>query len=362
MSAYGNRLDEIDTPALWVDLEIMQRNVEVISKYLKLSNVNWRPHTKGIKIPSIAQELVHAGAIGITCSKLSEAEVMADGGIKDILIANEIVGDLKARRLVKLRKQADVMVCLDSYENARAISNAAVDAGLKLRVLVELDTGMGRCGVQPGQSAVEFVRQIHGLLGLDFAGLMSWEGHTAKIDDEEQKRKSIQDSVGKLVETAEMCRAAGLSVKIVSCGGTGTYRITAGIPGITEVQAGGGIFGDVTYQKWGAGVDCSLFILATVISIPAPGRAVIDAGRKAMNIEYSYPEPRDLKSGHFQKFSAEHAVINYDPDVDKINLGDKINLVVGYGDLTMFLHDVLYGVRNNRIQQKWDILGRGKIT
>jgi D-serine deaminase-like pyridoxal phosphate-dependent protein len=362
MRAYGNYLDEIDTPALWVDLDIMQSNVEVISKYLGEFNVNWRPHTKGIKIPAIAHELIRSGAIGITCSKLSEAEVMAAGGIRDILIANQIVGDLKIRRLVNLRKDADVMVCLDSCENAREISKTARDAGVKLRVLVELDTGMGRCGIKPGQSAVEFVRRVHELSGLDFAGLMSWEGHTARIDDEELKRKNILDSVGKLVETADLCRDAGFEVKNVSCGGTGTYRITAGIPGITEIQAGGGIFGDVTYRKWGAGVDCSLFILATVISIPEPGRAIIDAGRKAMNIEYSFPEPRDLKTAYFQKFSAEHAVLNYDPAVDKIEIGDKINFIVGYGDLTMFLHDVLYGVRNNRIQQEWEILGRGKIT
>jgi D-serine deaminase-like pyridoxal phosphate-dependent protein len=362
MPANRNYLDEIDTPALWVDLDIMQSNVEVISSYLRKFNVNWRPHTKGIKIPAIAHELIQNGAIGITCSKLSEAEVMAAGGIKDILIANEIIGDLKISRLVKLRKNADVMVCLDSYENAAEISGAASNAGVKVRVLVELDTGMGRCGIKPGRTAVEFVKHVHDLPGLDFTGLMSWEGHAAKINDEELKMESIQESVGKLVQTCELCREAGFGIKIVSCGGTGTYRITASIPGITEIQAGGGIFGDVTYRKWGAGVECSLFILATVISIPEPGRAVIDAGRKAMNIEYSLPEPRSLKTANFQKFSAEHAVIQYDPGIDKIKIGDKINFIVGYGDLTMFLHDVLYGVRNNRIQQKWEVLGRGKIT
>jgi len=362
MSVYGNFLDEIDTPALWVDLDVMQSNVETISQFLRMNNVNWRPHTKGIKIPAIAHELIQAGAIGITCSKLSEAEVMAAGGIKDILIANEIVGDLKLRRLVSLRRQADVMVCLDSHENAQAISSAAVDAGVKIRVLVELDTGMGRCGIKPGQSAVVFVEQVQELPGLNFAGLMSWEGHTAKIEVEDLKNKSIHESVGQLVHTADMCRSAGVPVQIVSCGGTGTYRITASIPGITEVQAGGGIFGDVTYQKWGAGVNCSLFILATVISNPEPGKAIIDAGRKAMNIEYSFPEPRGLRTASFQKFSAEHAVVTYDPAVDNLKIGDKINFIVGYGDLTIFLHDILYGIRNNRIQQKWDILGRGKIT
>ena len=339
----------------------MQKNIETIADFLARNQVNWRPHTKGIKIPAIAHKLLAAGAIGMTCSKLSEAEVMAFGGIKDILIASEIVGITKINRLAHLRKHADVMVCVDDLDNAAEVSQVALEHGVVIRVLVELDTGMRRCGLKPGPAVVDFVLQILKLPGISFAGLMSWEGHTPKIEDPEEKRKSIEQSIQSLTDIANQCREAGIPVKIVSCGGTGTFRTSATLPGVTEIEAGGGIFGDVTYRKWGSGLICTLFVLATVISHPEPDRIVIDAGRKSMNFEYSIPQSVELKSATFLKYSAEHSVLTIDPAVDRVKIGDKLNFIVGYGDLTVCLHDQLYGVRNGLLEVRWDITGRGKI-
>lgn len=361
MSLIGKGFDQLDTPALWVDLDLLDKNIAALASYFRQAQVGWRPHTKGIKIPAIAHQLIASGALGITCAKLSEAEVMAAAGIRDILVANQVVGEIKISRLVQMRHHSNVMAAVDHMENARQISRAALNAGVKVRLLVELDSGMQRCGVKPGPTAVQFACQVAELPGVEFAGFMAWEGHVVKIEDPIEKKAMTEKSVGSLVATAELCRQAGLEVAIVSCGGTGSFHTTAHIPGVTEIQAGGGIFGDVTYRRWRAGMDCALFILSTVISCPVPGRAVVDAGRKAMNIEYSMPEPLYLPGVELKGCSAEHGILALDAHAPPLNVGDRINFIVGYEDLTLFLHDRLVGMRNNTVEIIWDIQGRGKL-
>jgi D-serine deaminase-like pyridoxal phosphate-dependent protein len=362
MTMIGGNLLELDTPVLWVDLDVMEHNIQRLSNYIKDAGVSWRPHTKGIKIPAIAHKLIDAGAIGITCSKLSEAEVMAAGGIKDILIANEVVGEQKITRLVNIQHHSDVMVAVDDLDNARQISSAAQQAGVKVRVLLELDSGMQRSGLLPGQSAADFVRQLVLLPGLDFAGLMAWEGHVCKINDPQEKKREAEKAVLSLVHTADLCRKEGIEVRIVSCGGTGSFRISSHVPGVTEIQAGGGIFGDLTYKRWGFDMECGLFVLATINSHTIPERAVINAGRKAINSEYSIPEVVDIPEAKLVRFSAEHGVLDLEGKAQFLKVGDKINLYVGYEDLTMFLYDQLIGVRKGKVEIVWDILGRGKLS
>lgn len=361
MSLIGKELEQLDTPSLWVDLDLMEKNIETMASFIRQAGVNWRPHTKGIKIPAIAHKMIVAGAIGVTCAKISEAEVMAAAGIRDILVANQVVTETKISRLVHLRRQADVMAAVDNLENAREISRAAVQEGIKIRLLVELDAGMQRCGLTPGPSAVDFACRVAELPGVDFAGFMAWEGHVVKIEDPLEKKVETEKAIGSLVATAALCQEAGLGVPIVSCGGTGSFRITALIPGVTEVQAGGGIFGDVTYRRRGAGTECALFVLSTVISCPAPSRAVVDAGRKAMNVEYSMPEPVNLPGVLLKGVSAEHGILGLEPEAAPIKIGDMLNFIVGYGDLTVFLHDRLFGLRKNKVEAIWDIQGRGKL-
>lgn len=361
-SIIGKPLDQVDTPALWVDLDLMEQNIQQLAGYMKAAGVGWRPHTKGIKIPAIAHKLIEAGALGITCAKLGEAEVMANAGIHDILIANQIVGEIKVRRLANLRRQADVIVAVDDLSNVHEIAHIACEYGVKIRVVIEINSGMNRCGLAPGQPVLDFAKQIRNLPGIELAGLMAWEGHVVQISDPKEKLKKTQQAVSSLVETARLCRTAGFPIPIVSCGGTGSYTISAHIPGVTEIQAGGGIFGDITYRGWGAGTECSLFIHTTVVSHPTVERAVVDAGRKTMSSEHNMPEVKDIPGAKLTGLSAEHGTLALEPPATALCVGDKINFIVGYGDFTVFMHDRLYGVRRGRVEVVWDIQGRGKLT
>ena len=353
---------ELDTPALLVDLPAMGRNIERLARACRDAGVGWRPHTKAIKVPALAHKLLAAGAHGITCAKLGEAEVMAAAGIRDILIANQIVGPQKITRLVNLLRHADVIVAVDDEVNVRALSAAAVEKGVRLRVVVEVDVGMGRAGTQPGEATVALGRLVHGCPGLEFTGLMGWEGHATVVGDPVEKRKAITHAVGLLTASAARCREADLPVRIVSCGGTGTYAVTARLPGITEIQAGGGILGDVLYrERMGADPEFALTILATVSSRPTATRIICDAGKKTMSSDAAPPRPLGIDHVKHVHLSAEHARIELERPDTALQVGDKVEFVAGYSDTTVFLHDELYGTREDRVEIVWPILGRGKL-
>src|SRR3954470_17691701 len=196
----------IDTPALFVDLDILEQNIARIAGACRKGGINWRPHTKGIKVPQIARLLIAGGAAGITCAKLGEAEVMAAHGFSDILIANQIVGPQKIARLVALRRNCDVMVAVDNRENVTAIAEAARAAGVTVRLVIEVDMGMKRAGVEPGEACVALAQYIAAQEGVRFAGLMGWEGQTAGIADPAAKAAAVTAAVATIVRTAELCR------------------------------------------------------------------------------------------------------------------------------------------------------------
>ncbi len=359
----GRPIRDLDTPILLVDLDKLERNIAKMRQVIIAeAGIGWRPHTKGIKIPAIAHKLLQAGAHGVTCAKLSEAEVMAAAGIRDILIANEVVGHAKITRLVHLVRHADVIVAVDCEAHVKALDAAAQAAKTRLRVVVEVNIAMNRAGVEPGEPVVSLAKQVATCRGLRFAGLMGWEGgRLAEIPEPTEKRNKIEAAVSLLTASAERCRAAGLTVEIVSCGGTGTYWMTAKVPGVTEVQAGGGIFCDVHYRRdYGVQHEYALSILTTVISRPTPTRIVCDAGWKAMARFPALPEPLDVGEVKSLNLSAEHATIELATPRSIPGVGDRVEFVAGYSDSTVFLHDDLYGVRNGRLEVIWPILGRGK--
>jgi len=358
----GQEKAALDTPALWVDLDILESNIQQLAEFFKEAGVAWRPHTKGNKVPAIAHKLLDAGAIGVTCAKLGEAEVMAAAGIKDILVANQVVGPIKIARLVNLRRSADVMVAVDNLENVREISDAARNAGVVVRVLIEVNSGMNRAGLEPGEPVVRFAQEIRDLSGIDLAGVMAWEGHAVAVVDPDEKLQMVNKAVNSLVRSAEMCREAGLEMPIVSCGGSGTYGITAHIPGVTEMQAGGAIFSDVAYRTWGAKTTPSLFIHAIVTSRASATCAVVDAGRKTMNGDTAMPEARDVPGVTVSGLSAEHGGLELSGPEVPLKVGDRLDFIVGYGDNTVYLHDTLYGIRNGIVEAAWPILARGKLT
>ena len=362
MTEIGLVKTALDTPVLWVDLDDLEQNITTLAAHFKQASTQWRPHIKGIKIPAIAHKLIQAGAIGVTCAKLGEAEVMAAGGICDILLANQIVGEQKLSRLAHLQHQAHVKVAVDSEANVLAMGQAATKAGVEIGVLVEVDTGMNRAGVEPGEKTVALSQRIHKTAGLRYMGVMAWEGHTAGIADATEKQEKVEQAVSQLAYTAELCRMAGLPVEIVSGGGTGTYKISPFLKGLTEIQAGGAIFNDVTYSSWGVDTTPCLYVRARVVSHPQPLRVIIDAGFKALpSWTDNKPVPVDLPHFVSLRSSAEHGTITLSQAIPELKIGDCFDFIVGYTDMTLFLHDDLYGIRQGVVEAIWPIQGRGKL-
>lgn len=358
----GESRHAVDTPALFVDLDVLDANIARMADTCRRYGVGWRPHTKGIKTPEIARRLIAAGAMGVTCAKLGEAEVMADAGIHDILIANQIVGSTKIARLMDLRRRADVIVGIDDAANVAGLAAAARRAGLRLRVVIEVDIGMQRAGVASVDACAALARSVAGEDGLQFAGVMGWEAHAAAVLDPRQKADAVAAAVQTLTLCATRCRSEGLRVDIVSCGGTGTYWVSAAQPGVTEIQAGGGVFGDVHYRHdYGVDHPFALTLMATVISRPTFSRIVCDAGKKAMSGDTALPAPIGIGATRLIRLAAEHVTIELEAPSEVPRSGDHLEFVVGYGDTTVHLHDILYGTRGDSIEAVWPILGRGKM-
>lgn len=361
MGEIGLHKTELDTPVLWVDLDRLDSNIETLAKHFQRAGVNWRPHVKGIKVPAIAHKVLKAGAIGLTCAKLGEAEVMAAAGVEDLLIANQVVGPKKIARLVNLRRQVDVKVLVDNQANVVELGRAATAKGVELGVLVEVNTGMDRAGVAPGQPVVDLACRANETPGLRFLGVMTWEGHALRFEDVEQKRQAIEEAISALTDSAQLCRDAGLSVPIVSCGGSGTYRVTPFLPGITEIEAGGAIFCDATYQRWGVETDPALFVRSIVTSRPASDRIIFDVGFKALPRWIGPGKPVGLSGVKSIAMSAEHGIVTLDGPNEQVQIGDVFDFIVGYGDSTVFLYDYLYGIREEVVEAIWPIQARGKL-
>jgi D-serine deaminase-like pyridoxal phosphate-dependent protein len=357
----GCPLSEIDTPALVIDLDALDHNIATMAADITARGAQWRPHSKANKTPAIVHKELRAGAIGVTCAKVSEAEVMAANGIRDILIANQVVGPTKTRRLAWLAREADVIVAVDNPDNVRELNGAAGQAGSKPRVLIEVNTGMERCGVLPCEPTVELAKLVDSMPNLRFAGVMAWEGHAMGIKDLAAREAEIKRACGSLVDTANACRAAGLDVQIVSAGGTGTYLISAGVEGITEVQAGGGIFGDSTYRDLGANVIPALSIMATVTSRPTLEKVMIDAGRKSLDPSARQPKVEGIETVGDMSVAAEHGRFTLATPSETPRVGDRVRLLSGYSDQMNHLHEYFIGVRNGTVAAVWPILGRGRL-
>jgi len=361
--AVGMSKWDLETPAMVLDLDAMEANILHLAQFMRQNGKNWRPHAKAHKTPAIAHKQIEAGAIGITCAKLGEAEVMVASGIKDILIGNQVVGRSKVARLAALQKHADVKSAVDSLYNVQEISQAAVEKGVKVPVVIEVNSGLNRAGLKPGPPVLDLARVIVTLPGLTFKGLFTWEGFALREKDLEKRAQLIHSAMKKMVDTKETLENAGIPVPIVSAGGTGTYIISAKYPGITEIEAGGGCFMDMTYSdKFGnvGPLKYALTILATVVSRPAPDRAVCDAGRKAMSSQMMMPKVVNAPGVQLGWLSAEHGTLELAGEEVKLEVGDKLEFIPGYSDNTMYLHDRVYGVRSGRVEVAWPILARGR--
>ena len=357
----GHGKAALDTPALLVDLDVMEANIAAIAAGCREHGVQWRPHIKGQKTIGILQKELAAGATGVTCAKLGEAEVMAAAGIRNILIANQIVGSIKVRRLIDLLDLADPIVAVDSLVNIDELDQAARARDKRLPVVIEVDIGMKRAGVGPGAPVLALAQAIAERPGLVFRGVTGWESQAVTIADPVEKEATIAAAVGLLTASAEACRRAGLAVDIVSCGGTGTFPYCARQPGVTEVQVGGAIFSDMHYRThYHVDYPCALTLLATVTSRPTPTRIVLDAGKKTMSGDAAMPQPIDLPDVRHMRLSAEHTTIELESPSETPRIGDRLEFIVGYSDTTVHLHEEIVGIRRGRIEAIWPVAARGR--
>ncbi len=349
---------DIDTPALLIDLDKMESNIRKMADFFRDKPASVRPHFKTPKCTRIALAQLAAGAKGITCAKVSEAEVLAGAGVKDILIANQVVGRYKIGRLLDLVSVAEVKVACDSEANIRELSEAAAARGVELGILIEVNVGLPRCGVSPDR-AVELAKLVDSLPGLRLRGVMGYEGHVVAVEDRDPREEGAKKSMSILIEGKEKIEAAGLPVEMVSAGGTGTYDISGVYPGVTEVQAGSYVMMDSKYAKLGLGFEKAVTVLSQVISWPVENMIIIDAGIKAMTYEFGWPELVGVENTRLAFLSEEHGHLLVEGEAPGLKVGDKVELYPSHICTTVNLHDRLYACRGDRVEAVWPIDARG---
>ena len=353
----GQSVDELDTPQLLVDLDIVDANLKRLFDACRQRDVAVRVHFKSLKCSGLAKYIAAAGANGFLCAKLCEAEVLADAGLTDIYIANEIIGPLKLRRLAELARRAQVRVCVDSADNIEQMGKAARQAEATLGVLVEVDIGMSRCGVAPGEDALALARQIKSTPGLRFLGLQGYDGHLQMLADVNERKAKCLEGLEKLVGTRQLIERAGIPVEVVTGAGTGTWEFVSSFPGITEIQPGSFVLMDCAYHAIRPEFGCSLSILATVIS-RKPGQYVLDAGSKAISRDFGTPVIKDRPQERVLKLSEEHTRV--ETDSPGIPVGERREVLPAHCCATMNLHRQCVAVRKGRIEALWPIEASGR--
>src|SRR5215469_1094749 len=314
----GAPFSEIDTPALLIDLDAFERNLDAMANEGRRLGVRLRPHAKTHKSPVIAAMQIARGAVGVCCQKVSEAEVLVAGGIADVLISNEVLGAPKLERVARLARQARIGVCADHPKAVEALAAAATRAGSHIEVLTEIDVGGRRCGVAPGAAAVELAAKIASFPSLSFAGLQAYFGTAQHLRQPDERRAAIASARDQTAETARLLAAAGFKCKTIGGGGTGTYELE-GISGLwNELQPGSYIFMDADYAKntWDTesaapAFEHALFVLATVMSLSSD-RAVIDAGHKALSNDSGFPTTLGKPGVLYGRPSDEHGVLEFE--------------------------------------------------
>ena len=360
----GMREAEIDTPALLIDLDAFEFNLDRMAGLLP-DGVRLRAHAKTHKSPVIAHQQIARGAVGQCVQKVAEAEALAWGGVQDILVSNEVVGAAKLARLVALNHIARVMVCADDAANVADIAAAAERAGVIQTVLVEIDAGMGRCGVAPGPEAVALAQVIAASPHLAFGGLQSYHGRAQHLRTPAERLAAITAATDQTRRTVEQLRQVGLPCPIVGGAGTGTFEIEAQSGVYTELQAGSYCFMDADYARNQGGASTgfrhALFVLATVMSASRPGIAVLDAGHKAVSIDSGMPLVWQRDGVAYTGASDEHGKLEWDPARPGPMIGERLRLVPGHCDPTVDRFDWYVGVRGGRVECLWPVAARGGL-
>jgi D-serine deaminase-like pyridoxal phosphate-dependent protein len=354
-SAIGSHRRELVTPALVLDLPAAKRNIAMMAATISGLPAEIRPHIKVHKSPELSRLQVEAGAIGLSVATVWEAVVLARSGLDHLFVVNTVAGATKIRTVAELARDADVMVAVDDAANARDLSAAASAAGSELGIMIEVDTGMDRCGVDTPEEALALARVLVGLPGLRLHGVTGYEGHCSLTLERELRHTREKAAMGLLIEVAELLERSGIPCPIRSAGGTATWDWTAAYPGVTEIQAGTYVVMDNFHGRMVGGFEHSLTVQATVISRP-PDRIIVDAGSKSMGAG-------DLASivGHPApsfRFDEEHGVFAA-PGGSTLKVGDAVALVPGYSPSTVNWYDAFHVVEDDVVVDIWPVIPRG---
>ncbi|KPK61138.1 MAG: hypothetical protein AMS21_09245 [Gemmatimonas sp. SG8_38_2] len=371
----GTNMQNLDTPALIVDVNVLRENISRMQRLADSFGVRLRPHAKTHKSPQLARLQTGAGARGVTVAKVGEAEVMADGGLDDILIANQVVGVEKVRRLIDLSRRVRLAVLVDSREGVQLLERAFGDAGATLDVLIEIDTGKGRCGLSADAEIKELAEAVRDSASLRLRGVETHEGHVPAGSTSSVQMEERAVAAGRrVVEVAAMLRSRGHSVEEISVGSTPAAPWTASVAGVTEMRPGTYVFNDVNQMAIDQATPdtCALSVLATVISRPAVNRAVVDAGSKSL---FSEPARRGFALEGYEGFgyirqaqmarvvslSEEHGVVEVTADAGFPVIGEQVEIIPNHVCPAVNLHDELYIVDGDDVIDVWPISARGKV-
>jgi D-serine deaminase-like pyridoxal phosphate-dependent protein len=359
---------DLETPAVVVDLDVMERNISRMAEYCRSHNLRLRPHTKSHKIPELAKRQLDHGAHGITVAKIGEAEVMLDAGFTDMLIAYPIIGQGKGEKLADLATRAEITVSLDSVDVARAISEEAKKKDARVGILVEMDVGFHRCGVTNEDEVLNVARAVADLPGLEFKGLMFFPGHLQVPEKERAElRVGVNDFLSRSLAKLE---DAGLPVAIVSGGSTPTAREGHLFTGVNEIRPGMYIFNDRNMVSVGVASleNCALSVITTVVSTSVPGRAIVDAGSKTLSSDtHQVTDGRGFgmvktdPDAEVERLSEEHGNLNIARSTHAYRVGERLEIIPNHVCTTVNMHDRIYGVRGERVETVWEVAGRGKV-
>ncbi|MEX0693273.1 MAG: DSD1 family PLP-dependent enzyme [Rhodospirillales bacterium] len=362
----GDDLQDVDTPALLIDLDAFESNIEAMAKTVRAHGVRLRAHSKTHKCPEIARRQVAAGAIGVCCQKVGEAEAMVRGGIENVMVTNQIWGASKLERLAALAEKAHISVCVDDAGNVRDLGAAARQAGVSLDVYVEIDVGAGRCGIMAGTPAAGLAEAVAAEEGLNFAGLQAYHGSAQHIRNPNERGAAIGAACDRVRETQAQLQKAGLACDTVTGAGTGSFLFEAASGLYDEMQCGSYIFMDADYaqnqdQQGNPFTDFrhSLYVLVTVMSATRPGYAVVDAGHKALGNDQGMPWVADIPGALYERPSDDHGTLVLGQAARGVLLGEKLRLIPGHCDPTVNLYDWYVVVQGGRVVDLWEITARG---
>ncbi|KAF2202116.1 hypothetical protein GQ43DRAFT_439970 [Delitschia confertaspora ATCC 74209] len=359
----GDHVSTLDTPSMIVDLDLMESNISKLMNQLLPTGVNIRPHLKTTKSAILARRLNGAGAKGGCVAKLSEAEVLCAKGFDDLLITCEIIGPVKVARLVELfRRFRRLRIVVDSVVGASAINEALEKSGINepIQVLIDLDVGLRRTGIQPGEPVLQLATHIAKLKHMKLIGIQGYEGHLQHLHNREERKKSCLESMAILTGTAGILRKEGFNMDVVTTAGTGTAEFAVTVPGVTEVQPGSFIFMDTDYRNAvGTFYSNSLTILSTVLSKQGPKCVTIDVGLKSLSTDSGLAEAKDPRFT-YGVLGDEHGSLAWVEGED-LEIGDRVEMIPSHIDPTINLHDFYYAHRQGIIEEIWPVDARGKV-